>query len=87
MGFRALITGMSKRPVGSSRASARRRQVASELALRLRFGDPDAAFRLKQRQRALRGIALSGWHWRLELANEARGRNRSVPATDEDPRD
>jgi hypothetical protein len=35
-------------------------------------GDPEAAFRLKQRQRALKGIRLSGWEWRLKLANEAR---------------
>jgi hypothetical protein len=48
--------------------------------------DLDSAFRY-QRQGALRGIALSGWHWRLELANKARRRNRNVPATDEDLRD
>jgi hypothetical protein len=67
-----------KRTVGSSRASARRRKIASELSRRLRVGDRKAAFRLKQRQRALRGIALSGWQWRLELANEARIQRRKT---------
>jgi hypothetical protein len=34
------------------------------------------AFRLKQRQRALKVIRRFGWEWRLALANEARQRNR-----------
>jgi hypothetical protein len=43
-----------KKIVGSSLASARRRKIASALSLRLRLGDRSAAFRLKQRQRALK---------------------------------
>jgi hypothetical protein len=31
---------------------------------------------MKQRQRALKGIAQCGWEWRLALANEARKRYR-----------
>jgi predicted GNAT family N-acyltransferase len=38
-------------------------------------GDGDAAFRLLQRRRALRGIQKLGWRWRLAMANAARKRN------------
>jgi hypothetical protein len=38
----------------------------------MRDGDPDAAFRLLQRRRALQGIAKRGYRWRLVLANAAR---------------
>jgi hypothetical protein len=67
-----------KKGIGSSLASARRRAIASKLSQRLRDGDPEAAFRLKQRQRALKGIAMSGYQWRLELANEARRMKREA---------
>jgi hypothetical protein len=57
---------------GSSRAARKRREAAALLGKQLHYGDPDAAFRLLQRGRALKGIAKHGWRWRLELANAAR---------------
>jgi hypothetical protein len=42
----------------------------------LRDGDSRAGFRLKQRQRALKGVSWYHWEWRLALANEARRRYR-----------
>lgn len=57
----------------------RRLRIASQLSRELREGGPraaTAAFRLKQRQRALKGIAQYGWESRLKLANEARKRYR-----------
>jgi hypothetical protein len=70
---------VSKRGIGSSLAALRRRRIASRLSRELREGGwraSAAAFRLKQRQRALIEIAQYGWEWRLKLANEARKRNR-----------
>jgi hypothetical protein len=42
----------------------------------MRHGDGNAAFRLLQRQWALRGIAKHGWSRRLQLANAERLRKR-----------
>jgi hypothetical protein len=68
-----------KKSIGSSLASLRRGRIASQLSRELREGGErasGAAFRLKQRQRALKGIGQYGWEWRLKLANEARKQNR-----------
>jgi hypothetical protein len=54
-------------------------EKASQLSRELSEGGrwaSRAAFRLKQRQRALKGIRRFGWEWRLALANEARKRYR-----------
>ena len=50
---------------------------AGKLSRMLRDGDSRAAFRLKQRQHALKGVSRFGWEWRLALANEARKRYRN----------
>jgi hypothetical protein len=41
----------------------------------MHHGDGDAAFRLLQRGRALKGVKKLGWRWRLAMANAARKRN------------
>ena len=41
----------------------------------MHHGDGNAAFRLLQRGRALKGVKKLGWHWRLAMANAARKRN------------
>jgi hypothetical protein len=60
---------------GNSKSARKRRQLAGELSQRMHPGDGDAAFRLLQRGRALRGIQKLGWRWRLAMANAARKRN------------
>jgi hypothetical protein len=57
---------------GYSRSARKRRKRAAVLSQRMRDGDSEAAFRLRQRQRALRGIKKHGWDWRLAKANAAR---------------
>jgi hypothetical protein len=42
----------------------------------MHYGSSDAAFRLLQRGRALKGIAKLGWSWRLRMANAARLKKR-----------
>jgi hypothetical protein len=61
---------------GNSRSARKRRTRAAILSQRMRNGDPEAAFSLLQRRRALQGIAKSGWRRRLALANAARLGNR-----------
>jgi hypothetical protein len=61
------------------RQSARkRRQLAGALSQRMHHGDGDAAFRLLQRGRALKGVKKLGWRWRLAMANAARKRNHEA---------
>ena len=66
---------MSKAHGGYSQSARKRRRLAGALSQRLRRGDGDAAFRLLQRGRALRGCQKLGWRWRLALANAVRKRN------------
>jgi Transposase DDE domain group 1 len=61
---------------GNSRSARKRRKRTAILSQAMRDGDPDAAFRLLQRRRALQGIAKRGYRWRLVLANAARLGNR-----------
>jgi hypothetical protein len=62
--------------IGSSHTSGWRRRKAGRLSVDFKKGDRDAAWRLKQRYRAILGLQ-SGMPWqeRLALANEARARN------------
>jgi hypothetical protein len=71
---------MTKLHGGYSRAARKRRERAATLAKQMHYGDSDAAFRLLQRGRALKGIAKRGWEWRLALANAARLRKRQERA-------
>jgi hypothetical protein len=61
---------------GSSVTSGKRRKKATALARAFRAGDKRAAYRLKMRGLALRGIRLWGWEWRVKLMNEARKSKR-----------
>jgi hypothetical protein len=63
---------MSKAHGGYSRSARERRRRAAALSQQMRHCDGNAAFRLLQRGRALKGIAKGGWGWRLALANAAR---------------
>jgi hypothetical protein len=66
-------------PTGSSPSARKRRTRASCLSRLWHLGDPDAGFRLFQRWRALRGIAVAGPDAiteRLRKANAARKRYR-----------
>jgi hypothetical protein len=60
----------------SSVRSRQRRAKASSLARAFRAADKGAAYRLKMRGLALRGLRLWGWEWRVKLMNEAQKRNR-----------
>jgi len=66
---------MSKAHGGHSQSARKRRRLAGALSQRMHCGDGDAAFRLLQRGRALKGVKKLGWHWRLAMANAARKRN------------
>jgi hypothetical protein len=66
---------------GHSRSAKKRRQRAATLSKQMHHGDPEAAFRLLQRGRALQGIAKHGWRWRLALANAARLRKHQDKVT------
>lgn len=66
---------------GSSRSARKRRRRASRLSRRWHLGDRDAGFRLFQRWRALRGIAVAGPDAiaeRLRKANTARAAKREA---------
>lgn len=84
--------GVSRPPPKSKcppASSVRTQSVASELSRQLHKGGwraSVAAFRLKQRQRALKGITQSGWEWRLERANEARRMKRKGATNLDDSR-
>ena len=56
---------------GKSRTARKRREQAAVHSQRMRHGDSHAAFRLKQRRRALKGVAKYG-NKRVELMNQAR---------------
>ena len=66
---------MSKAHGGHSQSARKRRRLAGALSQRMHHGDGNAAFRLLQRGRALKGVKKLGWHWRLAMANAARKRN------------
>jgi hypothetical protein len=61
---------------GYSRTAKARRRRAASLSQQMRCGDRKAAFRLKQRRRALQGIAKHGYAARVKLMNAARAANR-----------
>jgi len=56
---------------GESRTAIYRRKIARLLAYQLMSGSNDAAKRLGQRGRALKGIQMHGWERRLTLASAA----------------
>src|ERR1700730_13861703 len=63
---------MSSSHGGYSRTARKRRKRAAKLSQQMRHGDGDAAFRLLQRRRAMRGIAKHGWALRVHAMNVAR---------------
>jgi hypothetical protein len=65
-----------QRSGGHSRTACKRRNRAALLSQRMRRGDSDAAFRLKQRRRALAGIKKNGWSLKVLAMNAARHRKR-----------